>query len=119
MANKVWLYATVGPELTQYDVDVDAATLTRRDTVGLPEHTGEGVAYGVFVKIHDRLAVVFLIARVHQRVQRQRIIVRRGDVFLDQGAEYASFDRSEMDIHVVRLEHRCLPQEERTPIRLR
>ena len=35
MANKVWLYANVGPELTQYDVDVDAATLTRRDTVSL------------------------------------------------------------------------------------
>jgi 6-phosphogluconolactonase len=30
------LYASVGPELTQYDVDVDAATLTRRGTVRLP-----------------------------------------------------------------------------------
>lgn len=30
------LYASVGPELTQYDVDVDAATLTRRGTVTLP-----------------------------------------------------------------------------------
>jgi 6-phosphogluconolactonase len=34
--NRVSLYASVGPELTQYDVDVDAATLTRRDTVSLP-----------------------------------------------------------------------------------
>ena len=34
--NKVSLYANVGPELTQYDVDVDAATLTRRGTVSLP-----------------------------------------------------------------------------------
>jgi 6-phosphogluconolactonase len=33
---KVSLYASVGPELTHYDVDVDAATLTRRGTVGLP-----------------------------------------------------------------------------------
>jgi 6-phosphogluconolactonase (cycloisomerase 2 family) len=32
----VSLYASVGPELTQYAVDVDAATLTRRGTVGLP-----------------------------------------------------------------------------------
>jgi 6-phosphogluconolactonase len=32
----VSLYASVGPELTHYDVDVDAAALTRRDTVGLP-----------------------------------------------------------------------------------
>jgi 6-phosphogluconolactonase len=32
----VALYAAVGPDLTQYDVDVDAATLTRRGTVALP-----------------------------------------------------------------------------------
>jgi len=30
------LYANVGPELTQYDLDVTAATLTRRGTVTLP-----------------------------------------------------------------------------------
>ena len=36
MPNKVSLYASVGPELTHYDVDVDAAALTRRDTVSLP-----------------------------------------------------------------------------------
>ena len=30
------LYASVGPELTHYDVDVEASTLTRRGTVGLP-----------------------------------------------------------------------------------
>jgi 6-phosphogluconolactonase (cycloisomerase 2 family) len=35
-ANRVALYASVGPELTQYDVDVEAATLTRRGTVELP-----------------------------------------------------------------------------------
>jgi 6-phosphogluconolactonase len=36
MANKVSLYANVGPDLTQYDMDVEAATLTRRGTVTLP-----------------------------------------------------------------------------------
>src|SRR4051794_32283365 len=35
-ANRVALYASVGPELTQYDVDVEAATLTRRGAVTLP-----------------------------------------------------------------------------------
>ena len=30
------LYASVGPELTHYDVDVEGAALTRRGTVGLP-----------------------------------------------------------------------------------
>jgi len=34
--SKTVLYASVGPELTQYDVDVDAAALTRRGTVSLP-----------------------------------------------------------------------------------
>jgi 6-phosphogluconolactonase len=34
--NKMSLYASVGPKLTQYDMDVDGATLTRRDTVNLP-----------------------------------------------------------------------------------
>jgi 6-phosphogluconolactonase len=36
VAIKVSLYASVGPELTQYDMDVDAAALTRRGTVRLP-----------------------------------------------------------------------------------
>ena len=36
MPGKVSLYASVGPELTHYDVDVEGATLTRRATVGLP-----------------------------------------------------------------------------------
>src|SRR5207302_2018342 len=34
--NRVALYASVGPELTHYDLDVEAATLTRRGTVSLP-----------------------------------------------------------------------------------
>lgn len=33
---RVALYASVGPELTQYDVDVEGATLVRRGTVTLP-----------------------------------------------------------------------------------
>jgi 6-phosphogluconolactonase len=35
-ARKVALYANVGAELTQYDVDVENATLTKRGTVTLP-----------------------------------------------------------------------------------
>jgi 6-phosphogluconolactonase len=35
-ANQVALYASVGPELTHYAVDVAAATLTRQNTVTLP-----------------------------------------------------------------------------------
>jgi 6-phosphogluconolactonase len=36
MAQNVALYASVGPELTHWDVDVDNATLTRCETVTLP-----------------------------------------------------------------------------------
>ena len=36
MAEKLALYASVGPELTHWDVDVDNAALTRCDTVRLP-----------------------------------------------------------------------------------
>src|SRR5204862_5593297 len=35
-ANRVALYASVGPELTHYEVDVDGAALMRRDTLSLP-----------------------------------------------------------------------------------
>jgi len=35
-ANKMALYASVGPELTHYDVDVEGAVLSRRATVTLP-----------------------------------------------------------------------------------
>src|SRR5437016_10035556 len=35
-ANRVALYASVGPELTHYEVDVDGAALVRRGTLSLP-----------------------------------------------------------------------------------
>src|SRR4249920_2237099 len=35
---KVVVYAAVGPELTQYDVDVEKAVLTRRGSVTLPDN---------------------------------------------------------------------------------
>ena len=36
MPEKVMLYASVGPQLTHYDVDVENATLTPRNSVSLP-----------------------------------------------------------------------------------
>ena len=35
-ANRVALYAAIGPELTHYDVDVEGAALSRRGTITLP-----------------------------------------------------------------------------------
>jgi 6-phosphogluconolactonase (cycloisomerase 2 family) len=44
-SGKVALYATVGPELTQYDVDVDAATLTKRGSLTLPANVQEATPH--------------------------------------------------------------------------
>jgi 6-phosphogluconolactonase len=42
---KVALYAAVGPELTQYDVDVDVATLTKRGSLTLPANVQEATPH--------------------------------------------------------------------------
>jgi 6-phosphogluconolactonase (cycloisomerase 2 family) len=42
---KVVLYAAVGAELTQYDVDVDTATLVKRGSITLPANVQEAVAH--------------------------------------------------------------------------
>ena len=39
------LFASVGPELTQYDVDVEQATLTRRSSVTLPANVQEAALH--------------------------------------------------------------------------
>ena len=56
---------------------------------------GEGVANSGFVEGHHRVAIVFLVAGVDQGVERERVVVGRGDVFFDQGAEDAGFDFGE------------------------
>src|SRR5579871_1789753 len=43
-------------------------------------------------QLQDGIAIVLLSAGVHQRVQRKRVVVGRGDVFLDQGTQHARFD---------------------------
>lgn len=44
-SGKVVLYAAVGPELTQYDVDVDAATLIKRGSLTLPANVQEATPH--------------------------------------------------------------------------
>lgn len=44
-SGKVALYAAVGSELTQYDVDVEGATLTKRGTLTLPANVQEAVLH--------------------------------------------------------------------------
>jgi len=61
---------------------------------------GKCVTHGVFLEGHYRVAIVFLVARVYQSVERERIVVGRGDVFFDERAENANFDVCE-GIHQV------------------
>jgi 6-phosphogluconolactonase len=44
-SGKVVLYAAVGAELTQYDVDLDTATLVKRGSVTLPANVQEAVVH--------------------------------------------------------------------------
>ena len=44
-SGRVVLYAAVGAELTQYDVDVDSATLVKRGSITLPANVQEAVAH--------------------------------------------------------------------------
>src|SRR5689334_22003524 len=45
MASRVMLYSAVDDEVTHYDVDVDAATLTRRGSLRVPSYVQEGWAH--------------------------------------------------------------------------
>ena len=51
----------------------------------------QGLAHGFLVKIHNGIAIGFLVARVDERVQRKRIIFRRGQLFFDERAEHPGF----------------------------
>ena len=44
---------------------------------------GERIRNRIFVEEHYGLAIIFLIASVDQRVQGERVVVGRGDVFFD------------------------------------
>ena len=78
-------------------VDVDA----RARRPGEPQllQSAECIAHRSLVQRHHRVAIVLLIAGIHQRVQRQRIVIRRRDVFFDQRAQYARLDVIQHDIH--------------------
>src|SRR6185436_10071528 len=45
MTSRVMLYSAVDDEVTHFDVDVDAATLTRRSSIRVPSYVQEGWAH--------------------------------------------------------------------------
>jgi len=57
--------------------------------------TVKRVVYFVFGVGRNGIAIILLIARGDERVQRQGIILRRGDLFLDQRSEHADFNVSQ------------------------
>jgi len=50
-------------------------------------------------QLHYRLAAAFLVAGRRECTERQRVLRRRGDLFLDQAADHAAFGRVEFDAH--------------------
>ena len=56
-------------------------------------------ADGVFVKLHYRVAIRFLIGRVENGVQGERVIVRSRDLLFDEGAEDAGFHWGQSEVH--------------------
>src|SRR5262247_1189824 len=56
----------------------------------------------VIVRDH-RVAVILLVAGVDQRVERHRIVIGRGDLLLDQGAERAQFILVQRWVHYLLL----------------
>jgi len=69
---------------------------------GLSVQGMQGLADGGFVEIHHGIAVRFLIAGVDESVQRKRIVLGSGDLFLDEGAQDAAFDFVQEDVHGLR-----------------
>jgi hypothetical protein len=51
------------------------------------------------IQVHYRLAIRLLVASVHQRIQRQRIILRRRNIFLHQRAQHPRLHRTQYDVH--------------------
>src|SRR5215831_15156559 len=59
----------------------------------------EGLANLAFLELHRRFTVRFLVAGIAERVERKRVVLGRGDLFFDQRAEDAGFNRGEREWH--------------------
>ena len=77
----------------------DAAVGGSRACQALLAQRMERAADGVFVEIHDWIAIRFLVGGVQDGVQRKRVILGRGDFFFDERAQDAGFDRGQSEVH--------------------
>ena len=57
------------------------------------------IAHSILGQAHHRVPIVFLVACVHQRVERKRVVVGSGNVFFDQGTQNASFNIAKVQLH--------------------
>ena len=57
------------------------------------------LADGVFIETHEGIAIGFLVAGIDQGIQGKRIVIRSGDVLLDQRAEHSRFGFVQDNIH--------------------
>ena len=62
------------------------------------------------VERQHRVAVALLVAGGDQRVQRQRVLVRGGDLLLDEAADDAGFEIAEADVHGGSMQRRRPPR---------
>ena len=77
----------------------DAAVGGGRACEALLAQRMERAADGVFIEIHDWIAIRFLVGGVQDGVQRKRVILGRGDFFFDERAQDASFYGSQCEVH--------------------
>jgi len=59
----------------------------------------ESLAHFGFVQMHFRIAIIFLIAGVDQRVEGERVVLGRGRLFFNKRAEDAGFHGIDDDGH--------------------
>ena len=59
----------------------------------------KGLPHGILIQVRHRVAVGFLVAGIEQGVHRQRVVVRSGDLFFDQGPEHPRFHFREQGRH--------------------
>jgi hypothetical protein len=61
----------------------------------------EGLADLVFGEVEDGIAAGALVARVDESIEGEGIVLGRGDLFFDEGAEDAELDRVELHTYKV------------------
>src|SRR5438874_1919919 len=54
----------------------------------------------MFFQLQCRVTIRFLIAGIGKRIERERVILGRGDLFFDECAENPCFDGRETELHV-------------------